>query len=258
MSTLTWKQVLSPLFPKCVRNLALPLAAQVSHLTLVQYPSSWASVLPLQSTLPLLPEPSFRNLGNAHVLSLLLKTLKSQCLQDKIRTPYLKGTSEVCHLKFLKGCRDLPYILPGALSPLPRHIRLPSTYIPGPPSGPTLMFPLSSHSSFCLQHQPPSLQNLLPVPQGQLRYHPCTDARLSSSCLSLKERAPGLSTEAALTTDQGGGMGRCQDLVSQGVSGLCRRSMRCESACLESRHNLLVSHKGHGKKQTKQKSRGSK
>lgn len=126
MSTLTWKQVLSTLFPKCFRNLAPPLTAQVflSHtghcplFSLVSLPPF--SLFSPRS--PPLPKLSFKNLGNAHVPSLLLKTLKSQRLQNKILTPYLKGTGKVCHLKFLKGCHDLPYIFPGALSLLPQHI----------------------------------------------------------------------------------------------------------------------------------------
>lgn len=151
MSTLTWKLVLSALFPKCFRNLAPPLTAQVflSHtghcplFSLVSLPPF--SLFSPRS--PPLPKLSFKNLGNAHVPSLLLKTLKSQRLQDK-------GTCQVCHLKFLKGCHDLPYILPGALSPLPQHVHLPYTYIPGALTGPTLMLLLSSDSSFCPKHPP--------------------------------------------------------------------------------------------------------
>lgn len=95
VATVICKQILSPLLPKRLWNGALPANAQVlpcnTGTAAILLTRLSTSILYLSNPgSPLLPKHPFKNFRNAHVLPLLLKTLKSLNLQDKLQTTYLK------------------------------------------------------------------------------------------------------------------------------------------------------------------------
>lgn len=170
-----------------------------SHLTLalVQYSLfSLVSLPPITISNPhslLMPQHSFKNFRNAHVLPSSLKTLKSLCLQDKIQTTYLKWRCKVCHLK--KGIYPKFSLEPYLPSPNTHALPIPTLEVHW----------IVQHWWFCSVHTLLSASNPHPtslemfhVLQGQLKYHLCKDALLSSSCWSLKEGRYGWFTVVAL------------------------------------------------------------
>ena len=77
VSTTTYKQILSPLLPKCLWNLALPFKAPVlpakpSTAAILSSHGLSTSIHPLQPVFPRIAQPLFQNFRNAHVLPLLL------------------------------------------------------------------------------------------------------------------------------------------------------------------------------------------